>query len=67
MTYSTSETFNLSRARGGDFGRFRVGYWVSQRPAGSDAKTDPTASYVTPAHMSMALLASAKTPNAERG
>jgi len=47
VSYSTSETFDLGKALDGDFGRFRVNYWVVQRDLSSDSKTDPTASYVS--------------------
>lgn len=47
VAYSTSETFDLGKALDGDYGRFRVNYWVVQRDLSSDSKTDPTASYVT--------------------
>ena len=47
VSYATGETFDLGKALKGDFGRFRVNYWVVQRDLKSESKTDPTASYVT--------------------
>lgn len=46
VTYRNSETFNFTEVVGKEVGRFRVHYWVVQRDASSDSKTDPTASYV---------------------
>jgi hypothetical protein len=46
VTYSNSETFDLSKALGRDLGRFRVHYWVVQRDIESESNRDPTASYV---------------------
>lgn len=47
VSYANSETFDLGKALGGDFGRFRVNYWVLQRDPQSKSKKDPSASYVT--------------------
>jgi hypothetical protein len=47
VSYASSEAFDLGKAIGGDYGRFRLNYWVVQRPEGSTAKTDPTSSYVS--------------------
>ena len=46
VSYRNSETFDLGKATAREVGKFRIKYWVLQRPAGSTSTTDPTASYV---------------------
>jgi hypothetical protein len=46
VSYRNSDTFDLAKATGRDFGSFAINYWVLQRSADSTSKTDPTASYV---------------------
>jgi hypothetical protein len=46
ISYRNSGTFDLGKATGRDVGKFRIKYWVLQRPADSTSTTDPTASYI---------------------